>query len=75
MAEEKIHKIIYFDKETIRNILQERNKGEKKYILDSSTSFQRESYIETAGDVELSTPFLARLKFLFSSKIDRKSVV
>lgn len=30
MAEEKIHKIIYFDKETIRNILQERNKGEKR---------------------------------------------
>ena len=36
MAEEKIHKIIYFDKETIRNILQERNKGEKTHILDLS---------------------------------------
>lgn len=75
MAEEKIHKIIYFDKETIRNILQERNKGEKTHILDSSTSFQRESSIETAGEVELSTPFLARLKFLFSSKMDVKYIV
>lgn len=75
MAEKKIHKIIYFDKETIRNILQERNKGEKTHILDSSTSFQRESSIETAGEVELSTPFLARLKFLFSSKMDVKYIV
>ena len=75
MADEKIHKIIYFDKETIRNILQERNKGEKTHTFDSSTSFQRDSAIETAGNVELSTPFLARLKFLFSSKMDIKYIV
>lgn len=75
MTEEKIHKIIYFDKETIRNILQERNKGEKTHTLDSSTSFQRDSTIETAGEVELSTPFLVRLKFLLSSKMDIKYIV
>lgn len=75
MADEKIHKIIYFDKETIRNILQERNKGEKTHKLDSSTSFQRDSAIETAGEVELSTPLLVRLKFLFSSKMDIKYMI
>ena len=75
MTDERIHKIIYFDKETIRNILQERNKGEKTHTLDSATSFQRDSAIETAGEVELSTPLLVRLKFLFSSKMDIKYMV
>ena len=75
MPNGKIRKIIYFDKETIRNILQERNKGEKTHKTDSSTSFQRNSEIETAGEIELNTPFFARLKFLFSSKMDIKYIV
>ena len=72
---ERIRKIIYFDKETIRNILQEQNKGEKTHTFDSSTSFQRDSAIGTAGKIELNTPFFARLKFLFSSKMDIKYIV
>lgn len=75
MADNSIHKIIYFDKETIRNILQEQNKGEKKQILDSSTSYQKKSDIETGGTIKLNTPFLARLGFLFSSKMNQKYIV
>ena len=40
MAKKAINKIIYFDKETIRNILQERDRTIKSngYIISSSSS-------------------------------------
>ena len=34
MAKKAINKIIYFDKETIRNILQERDHGELSRVTD-----------------------------------------
>ena len=65
-----INKIIYFDKETIRNILQEQNKGTKTTQRDlvSSTEFATEVGVE--AKVKLSVPFWDRLSFLFSGKIN-----
>lgn len=75
MSDEAISKIIYFDKETIRNILQERNKGEKIHRADSSTSYQRDGTLDTVGEVELNAPFLVRLKFMFTSKMKIEYIV
>ena len=69
-----IQKIVYFDKETIRNILQERNKGERTHTYDSFSSVHRDSSLETGGKIELGTPFFARLKFLFSGKMEIKYI-
>lgn len=38
MVEKAINKIIYFDKETIRNILQERDHGELPKVTDVSST-------------------------------------
>lgn len=67
----ELNKIIYFDKETIKNILQEYNKGTKQTIVSSSdsSSVTIESNIEAEADIKLPLPFLSRLRFLFSSKI------
>ena len=71
-----INKIIYFDKETIRNILQEYYKGTKKSTINSnsSTSIQVESNIEGTADIRFSIPLIARIKFLFLSKISANYV-
>lgn len=67
----KINKIIYFDKETIQNLLQEYNKGDKKTTFNSSTeaSVGLESNIEVETKIKLGVPFWARVSFLFSSKL------
>ncbi len=66
-----ISKIIYFDKETISNILQEYYKGNKKTVVNSSDSgsVRVSSNIEAEAEMKLSIPLTARVKFLFSSKI------
>ena len=66
-----INKIIYFDKETIKNILQEYNKGTKQTVVNSSDSASVAigSNLETGAEIKLPLPFLLRLKFLFSSKM------
>lgn len=40
MLKDTINKIIYFDKETIRNILQERDRGELLRTTDISSNLQ-----------------------------------
>ena len=64
-------KIIYFDKETINNILQERNKGSKTTQMDISSSMaaNADTSIEASSKVKIEVPFLARLSFLFTGKI------
>lgn len=72
----KLNKIIYFDKETIKNILQEYNKGTKQTVVNSSDSASVAigSNIEAEADIKLPLPFLSRLRFLFSSKISAEYI-
>lgn len=67
----KINKIIYFDKETIRNILQQYYKGSKQTITNEKEngSIKLESNIEAEASIKLPLPFFSRLKFLFSSRL------
>ena len=60
-----INKIIYFDKETIQNLLQEYNKGVKKTTVNSSTeaSVGLESDVGVETKVKLGVPFWARVSF------------
>lgn len=66
-----INKIIYFDKETIQNILQEHNKGSKQIVTNqkNSASVELGNTIEAEAQIKIPIPFLARLRFLFSSKL------
>lgn len=66
-----INKIIYFDKETIRNILQQYYKGSKQTVTNEkdSGSIKLENNIEAEASIKIPLPFFSRLKFLFSSKI------
>lgn len=72
----QIGKIIYFDKETISNILQKRNKGLLSNQQDSHTSKSLETSASTMLDasVSFSVPLLSRLKFLFTSSLLAKYV-
>lgn len=65
-----ISKIIYFDKETIKNILQEQNHGSVIHTTDKKTSIKMEAGIEISGKVNLNIPFWERIAFLFSGKLD-----
>lgn len=69
MGKMAINKIIYFDKETIQNILQEQEHGSVLHTTDISTSIKSDGNIETSAKVNLSVPFWSRLGFLFSSKL------
>lgn len=72
----ELNKIIYFDKETIKNILQEYNKGTKQTVVNSndSSAMGVGSKIEAEADIKLTLPFLSRLRFLFSSKISAEYI-
>lgn len=75
MAKKEIRKIIYFDKETIRNILQEQHHGDYSKITESSSSIQSEGEIESSAKIKLDVPFISRLSFLFSGRIAASYVV
>lgn len=77
MAENSINKIIYFDKETIRNILQERNHGKslKETSISSSTQGQASASAEVSAKLKLEVPIMSRLQFLFTGKIDASYVI
>ena len=66
-----INKIIYFDKETIRNILQEYNKGTKQTIINASNngSIKFDSAANLEANFKIVLPFAAKLKFLFTGRI------
>ncbi|MDL2324627.1 DUF6414 family protein [Ruminococcaceae bacterium OttesenSCG-928-A16] len=70
-----INKIIYFDKETIRNILQEQDKGSKTSQTGVSTSTEASAEIDVEAKIKLSVPFLDRLSFLFSGKLGASFIV
>lgn len=69
MNRKSINKIIYFDKETIQNILQEQNHGSVLNTTDISTSIRNTGNIETSAKIESGVPFWSRLGFLFSGKL------
>lgn len=69
-----ITKIIYFDKETILNILQEQNKGKKQTQTGTASSIQTASEIEAEAGAKLNVnmPFVMRLSFLFTDRMSAK---
>lgn len=72
----ELNKIIYFDKETINNILQEYNKGKKQTVVNSndSASIKVDSNIESEASIKIPLPFFSRVKFLISSKISAEYI-
>ncbi|GAB2026138.1 hypothetical protein [Lactovum odontotermitis] len=64
-----INKIIYFDKETISNILQESNRGEKSTQVGINSTVKGSGEVSLESSIKLSIPFVQRLGFLFSGKI------
>ncbi len=77
MAKKSINKIIYFDKETIRNILQERDHGELSRKTDVSNSVQTQGTVatEASAKLKLDVPFVSRIFFLFTGKIEASYVI
>lgn len=65
MAKKSINKIIYFDKETIRNILQERDHGELSRKTDVSQSIQSQVSVaaEASAKLKLDVPLISRIFF------------
>jgi len=74
---DKVRKIIYFDKETIKNILQEQNKGSKLTQTGISTASEFSATIEAEAQtgVKLDVPFFLRLSFLFTGRIGAKFLI
>jgi len=73
----QVRKIIYFDKETIKNILQEQNKGSKQTQTGTSTAseFAAEIEAEAQAGVKLNVPVLLRLSFLFTGKMKAQFLI
>ena len=63
---ERINKIVYFDRETIQNILQLTRKTNTTYETEDT------NYISAGASLKINigVPFLARLLFLLSGKLD-----
>ena len=75
MPKKEIRKIIYFDKETIRNILQEQYHGDYTKTVEASSSVKSEGEIEASATVKLDVPFISRLAFLLSGRIAASYIV
>lgn len=71
---EKFNKIIYFDKETISNILQELNKGNKTIKSDTMSTIKGSGELEVDTQLKLSVPLIKRISFLFSGKLSASYV-
>ncbi len=72
---EVINKIIYFDRETIRNILQEQNKGSKVTSLGTASSMKGEAEIGAEAKIGLGIPLIKRFSFLFTGKIRAEYII
>lgn len=70
-----INKIIYFDKETISNILQESNKGEKSTQTGTTSSMKGSGEVAVKTSIKLGVPFIQRLGFLFSGKMSASYIL
>ena len=66
---QNLNKIVYFDRETINNILQKKNKGNKVIEIGSMTSLKGNGQLDVDAQVKLSVPLIKRIAFLFSGKI------
>lgn len=64
-------KIIYFDRETIKNVLQEKNKGTRTKTSGTSSEADLSVSVDTESSVSayLGVPVLARLKFVFTGTL------
>lgn len=76
MANKPVNKIIYFDKETIRNILQERDHGELSRVTGVSSTAQVQASIatEASAKLKLEVPLVSRISFLFTGRMDASYV-
>ena len=72
-----MRKIIYFDKETIKNILQEQNKGSKQTQIETSSVSEFATEIEAKAQtgVKLNVPIFLRLSFLFTGRMEAKFLI
>ena len=70
MKTANLSKIIYFDKETISNILQQLHKGTKSSQEGKTNSINVEDELNVSGKFDLSLPLWKRIRFLFTGKID-----
>lgn len=75
MSKKEINKIIYFDKETIQNILQEQDKGAKIQTTDFTTSAKTDNELNVTAEINLNVPFFQRLGFLFSGKLSASYIL
>lgn len=77
MKKKKINKIIYFDKETIRNILQEYDHGELSRKTDVSSSVQNQGAVaaEASAKLKLDIPLISRISFMFTGKIEASYIL
>lgn len=70
MAKKEIRKIIYFDKETIQNILQELDSGELSKTTDFKFSVDNNGNLDASTEISLDVPFIKRLSFMLTGKIE-----
>lgn len=65
-------KYVYFDRETIQNILESENRGDKKVQTEKNNvqKVKIRSNIEGETGIDFNVPFVSRLKFLFTSRLD-----
>ena len=63
-------KIIYFDRETIQNTLQEHNKGIAVKETRTTNNSKTNAEVTLEAKVHLGAPFFDRLKFLFSGNLN-----
>lgn len=75
MSSKRIRKIIYFDRETIRNILQEQHQGDYSKTIEKRSSFQSGGEIESSAQIKLNIPVLSRIYFLFSGKLSASYLI
>lgn len=71
-----VMKVVYFDKETIGNILQQQHGGDYLSVESKSDGYRvgGEASAESSAAVKLQVPFSARLKFLVTGRVDASFV-
>lgn len=67
--EKVLNKIIYFDKETISNMLEELNRGDKISETNKSRSSNISGELSSGSKINIGMPFSKRLKFLISGEL------
>ena len=75
--DEKLRKIVYFDKETIKNILQEKHRGRRtsESIETKETANYGDLTVDGGAKIDIGMPVLARIKFAVSGKMSGKYLI